>query len=201
MWQWKESKFWIPVIGSLVDLQGAEFFWRSRVLHKVIVTTLPAHSWSVGRFLWTQPGVESCSEQYANPWCADEMLGLDKTRVSLCRPGLLISHPCPPSKFGISFSRLFFHGIRDQKVRDGGMKMSSASCLFCGPRCNHALKFTHPPTHVEDWAVGSPSESFKRFCKALTTGNKMWFLFCCDREAGRCAQWRVVLINLQHFEL
>ena len=58
-----------------------------------------------------------------------------------------------------------------------------------------------PPTHVEDWAVGSPSESFKRSCKALTIGNKMWFLFSCDQEAGRCAQWRVVLINLQHFEL
>ena len=58
-----------------------------------------------------------------------------------------------------------------------------------------------PPTHVEDWAVGSPSESFKRSCKALTIGNKMWFLFSCDQEAGRCAQWCVVLINRQHFEL
>lgn len=29
----------------------------------------------------------------------------------------------------------------------------------------------------------------------------MWFLFGCDWEAGRCAQWCVVLINLQHLNL
>ena len=139
MWQWKESKFWITVVGSLVDLQGAEGFWRSRVLHKVTVAELPAHSWSVGRFLWMKPRVESCSEQYANPWSTNKMLDLDKTHASTCRPGLFISHPHPPSKFGISVSRCFFHGIRDQKGHGGGMKMSPASCLFWGSRCNHAL--------------------------------------------------------------
>lgn len=156
----------------------------------------------MGRFLWTQPGAESCSEQYANPWSTNKMFDLDKTRASTCRPGLFISHPRPPSKFGISVSRFFFHGIRDQKKGSWqGDEIDRCFLLVLRSKGQPCSLIHTPPTHVEDWAVGSPSESFKRSCKALTIGNKMWFLFSCDREAGRCAQWRVVLINLQHFEL
>lgn len=133
----------------------------------------------MGRFLWTQPGAESCSEQYANPWSTNKMFDLDKTRASTC-PDQVSSSPIHvhPPNLGSLFPDFSSMASGTKKKGCGrGMKLTAASCLFevKGQPCS--LIHT-PPTHVEDWAVGSPSQVlYKRSCKNLTIGNKMWFSF------------------------
>lgn len=191
MWQLKELQFSTP--GSLVDLQGAKVL-EGQVSHSNAqpLSGRAASIWRIHARISVEHNPE-LSLALTNKQTFHQLTkGFGLTKL-ICHCGDMVysspfhSHP-PNTDLCFQFSLPWHHGVR-------GYERDNSPCLLHVSRSkvDHEYIYRHRWQH---W--GSLSESFQCSCKAVTIGNKMWFLFSCDWEAGSYAQWCVVLINLQH---
>lgn len=187
-WQLKDRETWFPIVSSLECLEGAEVLPGQVSCSKwKLQSGRPAGMGrSLARCPWhlTQHFPYSKQESYLSSMIS-RILWLDKTHhyLDMVYPSI---YKFLLSKFAISVSSFNFH-ISGGNRAGRGMKCTLLLCISRSKVQQYPL--INEPIHMRD-GIGDHFWSFKKCsCKALTIGNRMWFLFSCDQEVGNCGVW------------